>query len=118
MSEQTRPQINVERELGRQKVQFLATADSTEYIQLPLAIWNYGAIVAALIREKYSADEVEAIMGNSLLLLSSADTISEDEATEKQSELTTFQSYREQCKARAKELFSLGETLGLMEMYG
>lgn len=118
MSEQAKPQIKVERELGRQKASFLATENSTEYIQLPLAIWNYGAIVSALIRQKYSEDEVEAIIGNSLLLLASADTISEDEATEKQSELTTFQSYREQCKARAKELISLGETLGLMEMYG
>lgn len=116
--EMTFPQIKVERELGRPRVSFLAEESGAEYIQLPLAVWNYGAIVSALIRRKYSEDDVEAIMSNSLLLLSSADTVSENEATEKQTELNTFQSYREECKARAKALLALNDTFGLTEMNG
>lgn len=119
MSEETTPQIRVARELGRKRVSLLAEEGGTEYITLPLATWNYGAIVSALVRRKYSADEVEAIVGNSLLLLSGESTVDDTEAEEKQTELAAFQSYREECKARAKALMELGGTeYGLEEMKG
>lgn len=118
MSNELQPQIKVERELGRPRVLFLASEGDTDYIQLPLAVWNYNAIVSALIRQRYSEDDVEAIMSNSLLLLASADAVSEDEATEKQSELDAFQAYRNECKARAKALLAMNDAFGLTEMNG
>lgn len=119
MSEAATPQICVAKELGRKRVSFLAEESGTEYVTLPIATWNYGAIVAALVRRRYSEDEVEAIVSNSLLLLSGESTVSDEEATEKQTELTEFQTYREECKARAKALMELGTTeYGLSEMKG
>jgi hypothetical protein len=111
-------EIIIVREVGRQKVSFLSSKEGGSYIDLPNAVWNYGAIVNALIRQKYSESDVEAIVSNSLMLLSGASTVSDDEATEKQTEMSDFQTYRDTCKARAKELMSLGEDMGLTEMYG
>ncbi len=119
MENENAPQIKVARELGRKRVSFLAWEDGTEYVTLPVAVWGYGAVVSALVRLKYSEDDVEAITGNALLLLSSSETVSEDEATEKRQELEEFQEYREKCKARAKVLVELGSTeYGLEEMKG
>lgn len=52
----------------------------------------YGALVNAMVRSKYSEDEVEAIVCNVL-----AAKVTE----EHQNEWLAFQAYREECKARA-----------------
>lgn len=109
--------IRVENDLGRQKMSFRVGIDGSDYIVgLPTAVWNYGAIVSALVRYKYSESDVEAIMSNSLLLMQSPSSVSEDEVTEKQTEFVEFQEYREKCKARAKELLAIGKKMGLTEM--
>lgn len=108
--------ITVGVDLGRKQMTIKVTSDSTDTVQLAPGTWNYGAIVSALVRYKYSESEVEAILSNSLLLLGDTSAVSEDEATEKQNELNDFQAYRETCKARAKELLALGEEMGLQKM--
>ncbi len=108
--------ITVGVDLGRKQMTIKVASDSTDTVQLAPGTWNYGAIVSALVRHKYSESEVEAILSNSLLLLGDTSAVSEDEATEKQTELNDFQTYRETCKARAKELLALGEEMGLQKM--
>lgn len=110
--------IVIGNELGRKKMTIAVGMGSDDFITLPAAVWNYGALVSALVRAKYSESDVEAILSNSLLLLSGASEISEEETTEKTTEYNGFQEYREKCKARAKELLALGEEMGLAEMYG
>nr|DAH55937.1 MAG TPA: hypothetical protein [Caudoviricetes sp.] len=107
------PIINIERRLGRVKVSFYF---DTDYIELPTAVWNYGAIVSALIRHKYSESEVEAIVSNSLMLMQNPSSVSEEESNEKLNEFNEFQEYREKCKARAKELLAIGKEMGIKEM--
>lgn len=89
---------------------------SEEFIALPTAVWNYGAIVSALIRYKYSESEVEAIVSNSLMLMQNPSSVSEEESNEKLNEFNEFQEYREKCKARAKELLSIGDEMGIKEI--
>lgn len=71
---------------------------SEDFIALPTAVWNYGAIVSALIRYKYSENEVEAIMRN--LLGKKMDAADEFEA---------LNTWCNQCKTRAAYLMNLGE---------
>ena len=65
---------------------------------LPVAVWNYGAIVSALIRSRYSQSDVEAIMRN--LLGKKMDAENEFEA---------LNTWCNQCKTRAAYLMNLGE---------
>ncbi len=102
--------------LGMKKMTIRVGMDSSNSVTLPPSVWNYGAIVNALIRDKYSESEVEAIISNSLLLMQDSSAVSEEDGTEKVSEFNTFQEYREKCKTRAKELLAIGEELGLKEM--
>lgn len=108
--------ILVENHLGRKKVSVKVGIGSEDFITLPTAVWNYGAIVSALIRHKYSESEVEAIVSNSLMLMQNPSSVSEEESNEKLNEFNEFQEYREKCKARAKELLYIGEEMGLKEM--
>ena len=110
--------IAIGNDLGRKKITIMVGMGSEDFITLPTAVWNYEAIVSALVRHKYSESDVEAIVSNSLLLMQSPSSISEDEVSEKQTEFTEFQEYREKCKARAKELLEIGKKMGLTEMYG
>ena len=71
---------------------------SEDFITLPTAVWNYGAIVSALIRSRYSQSEVEAIMRN--LLGKKMDAENEFEA---------LTEWCNQCKTRAAYLMNLGE---------
>lgn len=110
-------------DLGRKRVTINVDVEKTEdgytytSITLPTHVWNYGAIVSALVRTKYSESEVEAIVSNSLLLMQSPSSVSDEDSEKKVSEFNEFQTWREKCKARAKELLSLGEEMGLTEMY-
>lgn len=73
-----------------------------EYVSKRDAITDYsiyyGALVNAMVRAKYSEDEVEAIICNAL----AADCDDEHKA-----EFVEFQSYRKDCKARAKTIVDM-----------
>lgn len=58
----------------------------------------YGALVNAMIRSKYSEDEVEAILCN---------IFASDWNDENKAEAVEFQSYRKECKARAKAVIEM-----------
>lgn len=58
----------------------------------------YGALVNAMIRSKYSEDEVEAILCN---------IFASDWNDENKAEAVEFQSYRKECKARAKAIIDM-----------
>lgn len=109
-------EIIVSNHLGRPEMTILVGMGSDDFITLPTAVWNYGAIVSALIRHKYSESEVEAIVSNSLMLMQNPSSVSEEESNEKMNEFNEFQEYREKCKSRAKELLSIGKEMGLKEM--
>ena len=108
--------IIVKNHLGRPQMTIKVGMGSEDFIALPTAVWNYGAIVSALIRYKYSENEVEAIVSNSIMLMQNPSSVSEEESNEKLNEFNVFQEYREKCKARAKELLSIGEEMGIKEM--
>ena len=109
-------EIIIGNHFGRPKMTIAVGMGSEDFITLPVAVWNYGAIVSALIRHKYSESEVEAIVSNSLMLMQNPSSVSEEESNDKLNEFNEFQQYREKCKARAKELLSIGEEMGLKEM--
>ena len=109
--------IIVGNDLGRKKITFRAWEGDGSIVTLPTHVFNYSALVSALVRTKYSESDVEAIVSNSLLLMQNPSSISDDDASEKVNEFQQFQEFREQCKARAKELLQLGTEMGLEEMY-
>lgn len=108
--------IEITYDCGRFVVSVKVGMGSEDMVTLPVAVWNYGAIVSALIRHKYSESEVEAIVSNSLMLIQNPSSVSEEESNEKMNEFNEFQEYREKCKARAKELLAIGEEIGLKEI--
>lgn len=57
-----------------------------------------GALVNAMIRVKYSEDEVEAIVCN---------VLAAEVTEEHKNEWLAFQAYREECKARAKAIIDM-----------
>ena len=75
-----------------------AVADSSIY---------YGPLVTALVRSRYSEDEVEAIVNNALMVQNMPSSCNEIEERSIASEFEDFQNFRLQCKARAKEILSL-----------
>ena len=108
--------IIVKNHLGRPQMTIKVGMGSEDFITLPTAVWNYGTIVSALIRYKYSENEVEAIVSNCIMLMQNPSSVSEEESNEKLNEFNEFQEYREKCKVRAKELLSIGEEMGIKEM--
>ena len=108
--------IIVKNHLGRPQMTIKVGMGSEDFITLPTAVWNYGAIVSALIRYKYSENEIEAIVSNCIMLMQNPSSVSEEESNEKLNEFNEFQECREKCKARAKELLSIGEEMGIKEM--
>ena len=108
--------IIVKNHLGRPQMTIKVGMGSEDFITLPTAVWNYGAIVSALIRHKYSENEVEAIVSNCIMLMQNPSSVSEEESNEKMNEFNKFQEYREKCKARAKELLIIGEEMGIKEI--
>lgn len=110
------PDIVIGNDCGRFVISVKVEVGSNDFVTLPIAVWNYGAIVSALIRYKYSESDVEAIVSNSLMLMQNPSSVSEEESNEKIDELNEFQEYREKCKARAKELLTIGETMKIKEV--
>ena len=45
--------IVIGNDCGRFVVSVKVEAGSNDFVTLPIAVWNYGAIVSALIRHKY-----------------------------------------------------------------
>ena len=107
-----REDITLQNDLGRTKVSVVVGNGYDESVELETGVWNYGAIVNALVRFKYPADAAEAIAFNSLMLMQNPAAVSE-EASEKLTELDELQDWREKCKARAKELLAMGKKMGL-----
>ena len=58
--------IMIGNDCGRFVVSVKVEAGSNDFVTLPIAVWNYGAIVSALIRSRYSEYKVEAIVQNLL----------------------------------------------------
>ena len=108
--------IVIGNDCGRFVVSVKVSMGSEDMVTLPVAVWNYGAIVSALIRHKYSENEVEAIVSNCIMLMQNPSSVSEEESNEKMNEFNEFQEYREMCKSRAKELLAIGKTMGIKEI--
>lgn len=90
--------IEITYDCGRFVASVKVGMGSERMVTLPVAVWNYGAIVSALIRSRYSESEVEAIMRN--LLGKKMDAENEFEA---------LNTWCNQCKTRAAYLMNLGE---------
>lgn len=90
--------IEITYDCGRFVASVKVGMGSDRMVTLPVAVWNYGAIVSALIRSRYSESEVEAIMRN--LLGKKMDAADEFEA---------LNTWCNQCKTRAAYLMNLGE---------
>ena len=90
--------IEITYDCGRFVASVKVGMGSDRMVTLPVAVWNYGAIVSALIRSRYSQSEVESIMRN--LLGKKMDAADEFEA---------LTEWCNQCKTRAAYLMNLGE---------
>lgn len=90
--------IVIGNDCGRFVVSVKVGMGSERMVTLPVAVWNYDAIVSALIRSRYSESEVEAIIRN--LLSKKMDAENEFEA---------LNTWCNQCKTRAAYLMNLGE---------
>ena len=75
-----------------------AVTDSTIY---------YGPLVTALVRSRYSEDDVEAIVNNALMVQNMPSSCNEIEKRRIAAEFEDFLNFRLQCKARAREVLSL-----------
>ena len=67
----------------------------------------YGPLVTALVRSRYSEDDVEAIVNNALMVQNMPSSCNEIERRSIAAEFEDFLNFRLQCKARAKEILSL-----------
>ena len=90
--------IEITYDCGRFVASVKVGMGSERMVTLPVAVWDYDAIVSALIRSRYSESEVEAIMRN--LLGKKMDAENEFEA---------LTEWCNQCKTRAAYLMNLGE---------
>ena len=90
--------IEITYDCGRFVASVKVGMGSENMVTLPVAVWDYDAIVSALIRSRYSQSEVEAIMRN--LLGKKMDAADEFEA---------LTEWCNQCKTRAAYLMNLGE---------
>ena len=92
--------IRIENDLGRNKVTVaVGIDDGTSTVTLETGVWDYDSIVSALVRSKYSGNDVEAIVQNKLN--------GEMDADEEYASLT---EWRNKCKERAAYLMNLGES--------
>lgn len=90
--------IEITYDCGRFVASVKVGMGSEDMVTMPVAVWDYDAIVSALIRSRYSQSEVEAIMRN--LLGKKMDAENEFEA---------LNTWCNQCKTRASYLMNLGE---------
>lgn len=71
-----------------------------ESITLQPYVWDYGSIVSAIVREKYSQDRVEAILANNAIEAESE-------------EMEEFQAWRVHAKEVAHELIDWADEHGV-----
>ena len=90
--------IEITYDCGRFVASVKVGMGSDRMVTLPVAVWNYGAIVSALIRSRYSQSEVEAIMRNFL-----------GKKMDAENEFEALNTWCNQCKTRAAYLMNLGE---------
>ena len=90
--------IEITYDCGRFVASVKVGMGSERMVTLPVAVWDYDAVVSALIRSRYSESEAEAIMRN--LLGKKMDAENEFEA---------LNTWCNQCKTRAAYLMNLGE---------
>ena len=90
--------IEITYDCGRFVASVKVGMGSERMVTLPVAVWNYGAIVSALIRSRYSESEVEAIMRNFL-----------GKKMDAENEFEALNTWCNQCKTRAAYLMNLGE---------
>ena len=90
--------IEITYDCGRFVASVKVGMGSDRMVTLPVAVWNYGAIVSALIRSRYSESEVEAIMRNFL-----------SKKMDAENEFEALNTWCNQCKTRAAYLMNLGE---------
>lgn len=111
--------VVVNNDLGRKKVTIRVEKGGDNTVELETGVWNYGAIVSALVRAKYSADDIEAITNNNIALLTMPSEVSsaasEEDREEKLAEFWKMQEWRSKCKERAKELIAIGKSIGLAD---
>ena len=111
--------VVVNNDLGRKRVTIRVERDCDSTVELETGVWNYGAIVSALVRAKYSADDIEAITNNNIALLTMPSAVSsaasEEDREEKLAEFKEMQEWRSKCKERARELLTIGKSIGLTE---
>nr|DAI98699.1 MAG TPA: hypothetical protein [Caudoviricetes sp.] len=111
--------VVVNNDLGRKRVTIRVERDGDSTVELETGVWNYGAIVSALVRAKYSADDIEAITNNNIALLTMPSAVSsaesEEDREEKLAEFRKMQEWRSKCKERARELISIGKSVGLAD---
>ena len=77
-------------------------------IALPISIWNYAAIVAAIVSAAYPADDMQAINNNYLRTL---DGTQLDDAKREEyiAEHNEMNAYRDHAKTVARELLDYAE---------
>ena len=111
--------VVVNNDLGRKRVTIRVERDGDSTVELETGVWNYGAIVSALVRAKYSADDIEAITNNNIALLTMPSAVSsaasDEDREEKLAEFREMQEWRSKCKERARELISIGKSVGLAD---
>ena len=111
--------VVVNNDLGRKRVTIRVERDGDSTVELETGVWNYGAIVSALVRAKYSADDIEAITNNNIALLTMPSAVSsaesEEDREEKLAEFRKMQEWRSKCKERARELISIGKSVELAD---
>ena len=90
--------IEITYDCGRFVASVKVGMGSERMVTLPVAVWDYDAIVSALIRSRYSQSEVEAIMRNLLGKKMGAEN-----------EFEALNTWCNQCKTRAAYLMNLGE---------
>lgn len=77
-------------------------------IALPTSIWNYAAIVAAIVNAAYPADDMQAINNNYLRTLDGTQ-LDEDKREEYIAEHNEMNAYRDHAKTVARELLDYAE---------
>ena len=90
--------IEITYDCGRFVASVKVGMGSENMVTLPVAVWDYDAIVSVLIRSRYSESEVEAIMRNFL-----------GKKMDAENEFEALNTWCNQCKTRAAYLMNLGE---------
>lgn len=89
-----------------------ADAENYKYcwkrVTLPISIWNYSAIVAAIINAAYPADDMQAINNNYLRTLDGTD-LTPEKREEYIAEHFEMNAYRDHAKTVALELLAYAQ---------